>query len=386
MKLLQKNVCSVYGIKALGKHIGVKKGKKDFAIIYSKKLCSAAAVYSQNKIKAPAIEITKDHLKNGKAQAIVVISGNANVATGKTGLNDADKICKLVAEEINVKPKDVLIASTGIIGKRLPMDIITRGIVGSKKQLQKVNMVAESLLTTDTVKKEIALQVDGFKIGAIAKGSGMIHPNMATMLCFITTDADISSDNIKKYLTEAVDDSFNMLSVDMDTSTSDMVMIMSTNKKKVKKTHFKEALNHVCHDMAKRIAADGEGATKMLEVTVKGATTKESAKKIAKNIISSNLVKCAMFGNDPNWGRIIAAVGNSDVVFKEDKISIFLQNEAIVKGGKEVPNFDGHKISNLLKGKEVSIVVNLNQGKEKATAYGCDMGYNYIHINAQYGH
>lgn len=384
MKILKNNICAVDGFTALGRCIGIKKGKKDFAIIYSDKICSAAAVYTRNKVKGAPLYVNAGHLKDGKAQAIVINSGISNVATGKKGINDAITTCKLAAKELGVNAKDVLVASTGIIGKRLPMNLIKKGIKGSKKQLKKVNNAADAILTTDTIKKEIAIKVDNFIIGAIAKGSGMINPNMATMLCFITTNADLSSKELKKCLVNSVNKSFNMVSVDMDTSTSDMVILMSNNAKDVNKEKFQKALDFVCIEMAKKIAIDGEGATKLIEVVVKEAKTKQDAKKIAKSIVGSNLVKCAMFGNDPNWGRIMSAIGNSNAYFKENKINILLHDKLIVKDGIEVKNFDAGKILKLLKKDKVKVIVNLNLGKEEATAYGCDMSYDYVEINAEY--
>ncbi len=384
MKILKENITAVEGFTALGKCIGIKKGKKDFAILYSNKVCNAAAVYTKNKVKGAPLYVNMEHLNNGKAQVIVINSGISNVATGKKGIKDAYTTCKLAAQELGIDPKDVLVASTGIIGKKLPMNLIKKRIKGSKKQLKKVNNAAEAILTTDTIKKEIAVKVDNFTIGAIAKGSGMIHPDMATMLCFITTDADLSSAELKKSLVKAVNESFNMISIDMDTSTSDMVILMSNNTKKVDKEKFQKALIFVCKEMAKKIAADGEGATKLIEVKVKNAKTKKDARKIAKAIVGSNLVKCAIFGNDPNWGRILSAIGNSSAYFVEGKIDILLQGKLIVKNGIEVKNFDAEKISGLLKADKMDITVDLNIGKEEAIAYGCDMSYEYVHINAEY--
>jgi len=277
MKILKGNISAVDGFTALGKCIGIKKGKKDFAVIYSDKVCSAAAVYTKNKVRGAPIYVNKEHLKGGKAQAIVINSGIANVATGKKGIAGASKTCELAAKELGIKKTNVLVASTGIIGKNLPMHLIAKGIKGCKPQLKKINQAAEAILTTDTIKKDIAIKEGSFTIGAIAKGSGMIHPNMATMLCFITTDADLSSSVLKKCLINSVNQSFNMVSVDMDTSTSDMVILLSNNAKKATKEKFQKALDHVCTEMAKKIAGDGEGATKLVEVTVKNAKTKADA-------------------------------------------------------------------------------------------------------------
>jgi len=380
---MKNNITAVDGFTALGKCIGIKKGKKDFAILYCDKLCNTAAVYTKNKVKGAPLYVDMDHLKNGKAQAIVINSGIANVATGLPGIKDAEETCKLAAKELDVDEKDILVASTGVIGKKLPMNLIKKGIKGAKKKLNKVNNAAEAILTTDTVKKEIVIKA-GFTIGAIAKGSGMIHPNMATMLGFIVTDADLSSKDLKKCLVNSVNESFNMVSVDMDTSTSDMVVLMSTNNKKADKKKFQEKLTFVCKELAKKIAADGEGATKLIEVEVKNASSEKDAKKIAKSIICSNLVKCAIFGNDPNWGRIMSAIGNSGGHFKEGKVEIKIQGKTIVKNGVEVKNFNEKKISKLLKKDKVNVIIDLKLGGYSATAYGCDMSYDYVQINAEY--
>ncbi|MDD5503671.1 MAG: bifunctional glutamate N-acetyltransferase/amino-acid acetyltransferase ArgJ [Candidatus Thermoplasmatota archaeon] len=384
VKTTGRNVAAVDGFTALGKSIGIKKGKRDFAVIHSSKICNAAAVYTRNKVKGAPIYVTKKHLEKGTAQAIAVISGVANVATGRRGIRDAFEICELVAEELWLRPEDVLVASTGVIGKYIPMDLVRKGVVGIGKKLKRDHHAAEAIMTTDTVKKEIVVKSGNFTIGAIAKGSGMICPNMATMLCFITTDASLSSAELKACLVNSVNESFNMLSVDRDTSTSDMVVVMSNCTRKADKKDFQETLTIVCKEMAKKIAADGEGATKLVEVTVKNAKTKNDARSIAKEIVSSNLMKCALFGNDPNWGRILSAIGNSHAYFREKKLDVFLQNKQIVKNGVEASDFDGKLISRLMKNDKVNIIIDLKIGKEEATAYGCDMSYDYVTINADY--
>jgi len=238
-------------------------------------------------------------------------------------------------------------------------------------------------MTTDTKKKEIAVQADNFRIGGIAKGSGMIHPNMATMLGFIATDAKISQSSLQKMLKESADDSFNMMCVDTDTSTSDMVIIMSTGRVKANLSTFKNTLSFVCKELAKKIARDGEGATKLLVVNVKNAAKKEDARKIAKSVISSSLVKCAFYGNDPNWGRIMCAIGNSIAYFAEEKINIMIEGVKIVQNGKSA-NFDFAKLKKKMQGNEVKIIIDIQLGKEEATAYGCDMGTDYVKINSLY--
>jgi glutamate N-acetyltransferase/amino-acid N-acetyltransferase len=384
MQFLKNNVCAPKGFKAIGKAVGIKKsGKPDFAIIFSKVLADAAAVYTSNRVKGAPLIVTKKHLKDDKAQAIVVNSGVANVCTGKKGIKDAEDTTKLVGKELKINPKNVIIASTGLIGAYLPINKIKKGVKGVKSKLSRSSNAAEAIMTTDTVKKEIAVKVDNFTIGAIAKGSGMIHPNMATMLCFITTDAKIDSKKLNYFLKNSVNKSFNMISVDMDTSTSDMVAIMANGLAgKVNEKKFQDALDFICIELAKKIAKDGEGSTKLIEVEVKNAITKANAEKLAKSVVTSNLVKCAVFGNDPNWGRIMCVIGNSEAKFKENLVDIYFGKELIVKNGV-AKKFNLNKVRNIMK-KDFKITIDVKQGKEKAIAYGCDMSYDYIKINAEY--
>ncbi|MEW6528772.1 MAG: bifunctional glutamate N-acetyltransferase/amino-acid acetyltransferase ArgJ [Candidatus Micrarchaeota archaeon] len=378
------SITSVNGFSALSKHIGIKKTKLDFGVIYSDTLCNAAAVYTQNKIKGAPLYVNMEHLKDGKAQAIVINSGIANVCTGKKGIKDAKTIARLTAKEMNIKETNVLVASTGLIGCYLPMDKIKKGLVGIRSVLSKKSKIAEAILTTDKVKKEVLIKKDNFSIGAIAKGAGMIYPNMATMLAFLCTDAEIQSHSLKKMLKNAVDISFNMLAVDMDTSTSDMCIIMANGKAgKVNEKIFQKALNEVCIELSKKIACDGEGATKLIEVHVKSANNEKCARMLAKSVVSSNLVKCAVYGNDPNWGRILCALGNSKVDFDETKISVRFENLEIVKHGVSA-NFDRKKASEIMNRKNLKIIIEMNCGTASATAYGCDMGTDYIKINACY--
>ncbi|MEK6868825.1 MAG: bifunctional ornithine acetyltransferase/N-acetylglutamate synthase, partial [Nanoarchaeota archaeon] len=288
MKLLKNNICAPKGFTATGKPIGIKKsGKPDFAVIYSEVLADAAAVYTSNRVKGAPLYVTKKHLKDGKAQAIVVNSGVSNVCTGKKGIKDAEDMAKFLGNELGINPKEVVVASTGLIGAYLPMEKIKNGIKGIKNELSVNSNAAKAILTTDLAEKEIAVKADNFSIGAIAKGSGMIHPNMATMLCFITTDAKIPSKKLSAMLKNSVNKSFNMISVDMDTSTSDMVVILANGMAgKADETKFQDALDCVCIELAKKIARDGEGATKLIEVNAKNAKTEEDAKKIAKSVIS----------------------------------------------------------------------------------------------------
>jgi len=385
MKFLKNNVCAPRGFKALGKRIGIKKSAKpDFAVIFSEVLADASAVYTSNKLKGAPLIVTKEHIKNGKAQAIVINSGIANVCTGEKGIKDAEATAELIAYELGIQKTDVLVASTGLIGDYLPMDKIKNGLKGIKNELSVDSSAAEAILTTDTVAKEIAVKVDNFTIGAIAKGSGMIHPNMATMLCFITTDAKISPDKLNKFLKNSVDKSFNMISVDMDTSPSDMVIVMANGLAgDADAKQFQDALDYVCIELAKKIAQDGEGATKLVEVEVKNAGSETDAKKIAKSVISSNLVKCAIFGNDPNWGRIVSAMGNSGVQFDENLIDIYFGKELIVKNGL-TSEFNLEKVKKIMNNSALKIIIDIKQGKEQAAAYGCDMTYEYVKINGMY--
>lgn len=385
MQLLKNNVCAPKGFTAVGKPIGIKKsGKPDFAVIYSEVMADAAAVYTSNKVKGAPLVVTKKHLSNGKAQAIVVNSGVSNVCTGKKGIKDAEDMAKFLGNELGINQKDVVVASTGLIGAYLPMEKIKNGIKGIKNELSVKSNVAKAILTTDLVEKEIAVKVDNFTIGAIAKGSGMIHPNMATMLCFITTDAKIPPKKLSKMLKNSVNKSFNMINVDMDTSTSDMVVILANGMAgKINEAKFQNALYFVCIEMAKKIVKDGEGATKLIEVNAKNAKTEKDAKKIAKSVVSSNLVKCAVFGKDVNWGRIMSAMGNSNAAFNENKVDVYFDDKRIVENGKGA-NYDVEKIKRIMDKDSLKITIDLKNGKGNATAYGCDMSYDYIKINAEY--
>lgn len=385
MELLKNDVCAPKGFKALGKAIGIKKsGKHDLAVILSEVLADAAAVYTSNKVKGAPLIVTKKNLESGKARAVIVNSGVANVCTGEKGIKDAEEMAKIAAKELGISPNEVIVASTGVIGKFLPMEKITAGLKGIKKELSANSEVARAIMTTDIAEKSIAAKVDNFTIGAIAKGSGMIHPNMATMLCFITTDAKIPSKKLQKMLKSAVDKSFNMISVDMDTSTSDMAAIMANGLAgKVNEAKFQDALDYICIELAKKIAKDGEGATKLIQVNVKNAGTDEAAKKIAKAVVSSNLLKCAVYGNDPNWGRIMCAAGNSGAKFNEEKIDIYFDDKAIVKNGTGV-DFDYEQIKKIMNKEKLDITLDLKDGNKNATAYGCDMTEEYIKINALY--
>lgn len=384
MKLLPGNISNVRGFTAVGKHIGIKKERPDFAVIFSDRACSAAAVYTKNKVKGAPLYLTMEHLTDGKAQAIVVNSGVANVCTGLKGMEDARKTAEIAANELGIRKEDVLIASTGLIGAYLPMGKIEKGLSGIKGELSAESNIAEAILTTDTVKKEVCVRDGNFTIAGIAKGSGMIHPNMATMLSFICTDAEISPERLDAMLRKAVASSFNMMTVDMDTSTSDMCVVLANGHAgQVDGGKFEAALLHVCTELAKKIARDGEGATKLVSVTVKNAADEEAARKLAKAVVSSNLVKCAIYGNDPNWGRLLCAMGNSGASFEETKVDVYFGEKLIVKGGVAA-QIDADEVKGLMGVKELQIIIDMNAGGADATAYGCDMTEEYIRINAHY--
>ncbi len=386
MEILNEGIAAVEGITAVGKAIGIKKsGKKDLALLYSSAPCNAAAVYTKNHVKGAPLAVTKSHLEHGKAQAIVVASGVANVCTGTKGIKDAEKMAELAASELGLKKDDVLVASTGVIGAFLPMGIIENGIKGMGKSLSKKGVdAAEAILTTDAGIKQAAVRIGNITIGAIAKGAGMIHPNMATMLCFIFTDAKFPSAKLNTMLKKAADASFNMISVDMDTSTSDMAILMANGLKgEIGEHKFQEGLNAVCIALAKKVVTDGEGATKLIEVIVKDARAVEQARSLARSVISSNLVKAACFGNDPNWGRILAAMGKCSEWFDQGKVDIFIQTHQVVSKGIAL-GFDKKMVSGAMHGKKLDIAVSLNSGKEAATAWGCDLTHEYIKINAEY--
>ncbi len=384
MRILQGSIGNVPGFTSLGKHIGIKAGRLDFAVIFSDTPCSAAAVYTKNRVKGAPLYVTMEHLKGGRAQAIVANSGIANVCTGRRGISDAKETARLAALELGIRKEDVLVASTGLIGAYLPMRKIKRGIAGVKKSLSKMGRAADAILTTDIVRKEVCLKAKGFRIAGIAKGSGMISPNMATMLAFICTDAKISPPRLRAMLKKAVEDSFNMLTVDMDTSTSDMCIVLANGRSgRVDEAEFQLALSRVCTELAKKIAADGEGASKLVIAEVQSARDAAGARKLAKAVVGSNLVKCALYGNDPNWGRLLCAMGNSGVAFDEGKVDVYFGLKRIVKGGVAA-KIEREEIVRLMDRKELLVRIDMNAGRASARAYGCDMTEDYVRINAHY--
>ena len=399
MQILENgSVTSPRGFTAAAVAAEIKyTGRTDLAIVYSKVPAQAAAVYTLNRFKAAPLRVTEENISNGVAQAIVVNSGIANAGMGAEGMRLAREMSDCAAEALDIAKDDVIVASTGVIGMPLPMDRVKAGVQKAAKALYPDggHDVAKAIMTTDTVCKEMAVQlrIDGklVTIGAMAKGSGMIHPNMATMLGFITTDVNIDNKALQAAFKANIDDSFNMVSVDGDTSTNDMVVILANGqagntlltKESPDFPAFKQALREICIEMAQKIAGDGEGATKLVECTVTGAATKEDARLAAKAIIASSLVKTAIYGNDANWGRIACAAGYSGAQFDPDKVNIFIGDVQVAQNGMGL-EFDEAKATETLKQKKVNILVKFNIGTEEATAWGCDLTYDYVSINADY--
>jgi len=363
--------------------------KPDLAVLFSEAPCLAAALFTTTKLKAAPVLLSQKRLREReKIGAVVVNSGCANAYVGEQGLVDAAETAELVGEGIGVAPEEVLVASTGVIGVPLPMEKIRVGVDRIVLVRDGGHELARAIMTTDSFPKEAAVRVKGgkteFTIGGAAKGSGMIHPDMATLLCFITTDAAIDKEFLQRALKRAVDASFNMISVDGDTSPNDMVLMMANGLAgNVSLDAFVQALEKLCIYLAKRLVSDGEGATKFIEMNVTGAVNLAQARAAAKAVVSSSLVKAAVHGADPNWGRIMAAVGRSGVEVEESKFDLYVGDIQVVKEGKALP-FDGSAVIKLLKGKEVTFTANLNLGSGKATAWGCDLSPEYVTINSHY--
>lgn len=395
MEIIKGGICAVDGVLASGS----RNGKYGVAVIFCKE-STASAMFTSNRVVAAPVVLTKEAVKDGRISAIVANSGNANCFTGREGLEDGKLMAKKVAAKLNIKSEDVAVASTGIIGRKMPMDIIESLIDESIEALENSPeasfKAAEAIMTTDTYPKEISVQTtltDGsiVKIGGIIKGSGMIAPNMGTMLCFITTDVTGSGADLKEALKRAVSKSFNMVVVDGDESTNDTVILMSSGKSGKVDEKFQDALDFVCIELAKMMARDGEGATKYMEVTVNGAASKEDAKRAAKAVVGSSLVKTALFGADPNWGRVAAAVGYSEAEIDEKKVDIIFESEneivEIVKKGSIMAAEKSKELEiaeKIMKEDEIKIIVNLNLGEYSATAYGCDLTCDYVKINSEY--
>ena len=402
IKFIDGGVCAASGFKASGVHCGIRKNKtkKDLALIFSDTLCNAAAVYTTNLVKGAPLTVTKNHISNGKAQAVICNSGNANTCNAN-GIEIAEQMSNLVADELNINASDVVVASTGVIGQPLDIEPIANGMPSLAKGLSYSGSgdAAEAIMTTDTVQKQIAVEFNlngkTCKIGGIAKGSGMIHPDMATMLVFITTDVKISSEMLQKALSTDIQNTFNMLSIDGDTSTNDMVAVLANGKADNEEivsdgeefNLFMKALNTVTVNLCRTIAGDGEGATKLLECKVSGADSLQTAKTVAKSVVCSSLLKAAMFGADANWGRVLCAIGYSKADVDVNKIDVsFVSNKGeilVCKNGAGV-DFSEEKAKEILLEKEIVININLNSGEYASTAWGCDLTYDYVKINGDY--
>lgn len=402
MKIIDGGVCAAKGFKASGVHCGIRKSrtKRDLALVFSAVPASCAAVYTTNLVKGAPLEVTKSNISDGYAQAIICNSGNANTCNAD-GIEIANQMCQLTGQALGIKASDVVVASTGVIGQKLDITPIAKGIPQLVSELSKDGNLnaSEGIMTTDTVRKEVGVKfsVGGKEctIGGMAKGSGMIHPNMATMLVFITTDAAISPKMLQKALSSDIANTFNMVSVDGDTSTNDMVTVLANGmagNSPITEVGpdfdvFMKALNTITVSLCRMIAGDGEGATKLLECITEGAADKQTAKTVAKSVICSSLLKAAMFGADANWGRVLCAIGYSgadvdvnkiDVAFKSAKGTI-----AVCRNGAGI-DFSEEKAKEILLEKEIDILINLNSGNQSATAWGCDLTYDYVKINGDY--
>ncbi len=402
MRVIEGGVCAAKGFTANGVHCGIRKNhtKKDLSLIVSEIPASAAAVYTTNLVKGAPIAVTKANIANGIAQAAICNSGNANTCNAN-GVEIATEICALAGEALGIPASDIIVASTGVIGERLDIAPFKAGIPGLVAALSEDGSsdAADGIMTTDTVKKEIAVEFElGGKIcrmGGIAKGSGMIHPNMATMLVFITTDAAISPAMLQKALSGDVRNTFNMLSIDGDTSTNDMVSVMANglagnaviDSDGEDFDIFMKALNTLTVQLCRTIAGDGEGATKMLECIVEGAADTETAKTVAKSVVCSSLVKAAMFGADANWGRILCAIGYSGAAVDVSRVDVAFRSKAgvvaLCLGGSGIP-FSEDEAKAVLSERDIEILISLGDGPGCATAWGCDLSYEYVRINGDY--
>lgn len=404
MKLITGGIIAPKGFKASGTHAGIKKQKKDLALIYSEVPCEYAGVFTQNVVKAAPVLWDKSLLEKGnKIRAVITNSGNANAATGEKGMKDAEKMAEVTAKALGLQKEEVLVCSTGVIGVNLPMDVVKKGISVVAKELdntaEAAGNAAEAILTTDTCTKTIAVEetIDDviIKIGAMGKGSGMIQPNMATMLGYITTDVNITQPMLQKALKKCIDTTFNMITVDGDCSTNDTVIVLANGQAEnpvidqegEAYDKFCNALYEVCKYLAIAIVRDGEGATKLLEVQIDGVKNFSEGKLLAKSILNSSLVKTAFFGEDANWGRILTAMGYAGVDFDVAKVNIKLESSYgtinMFTNGKPI-KFNEVKAKKVLEEKEIKIAVTMGEGSESVTAWGCDLSYDYVKINGEY--
>jgi glutamate N-acetyltransferase/amino-acid N-acetyltransferase len=393
----QGGVASVRGFLAGAVRAGIKEGvdKLDLGILYSQQACAAAGVFTSNLVKAAPILLCQKHLANGRAQAIVANSGCANACTGEEGLRQAYEMAELTAAKLAIPPEDVLVASTGVIGNCLPMDRIRAGIGNIVLSSEGGDDLSLAIMTTDTVPKQIAVRFDcqgrRYTLGGVAKGAGMIHPNLATMLCFLTTDAPVRRDFLDAALRRAVDTSFNMITIDGDSSTNDIVVVLANGLaagEPLTAEHpaaeaFCEALTQVCTHLAKAICRDGEGATKLIEVRVEGAASDADARRAARGVAGSLLVKTAVYGEDLNWGRILAALGGSGADMTEDKTTLHLGGVCLYRRGRPL-DYDEKAARAALAGAEVELRLELGLGEGAATAWGCDITEEYVRLNSAY--
>lgn len=401
LKQIDGGVCAAKGFTANGVHCGIRKNrtKRDLALIFSEVPASAAAVYTKNLVKGAPLDVTKKHIQNGVAQAVICNSGNANTCNAN-GIEIAEQTCDLLAKRLGISANDVVVASTGVIGQPLDITPIANGIPALVEGLgAHSDLACEGIMTTDTKEKEIAFEfvIDGktCRIGGIAKGSGMIHPNMATMLVFVTSDCKISAQMLQKALSKDVESSFNMISIDGDTSTNDMVTVLANGKAENAEIvaegkdfdEFCKALNAVTSYLCRCIAADGEGATKLLECKVSGGKDETAAKTVAKSVVCSSLFKAAMFGADANWGRVLCAIGYSGADVDVHKVGVSFRSAkgelCVCEKGAGVA-FSEEKAKEILMEKEIEIVITLGDGNASATAWGCDLTYDYVKINGDY--
>lgn len=401
MEIINGGICAAKGFSANGIHCGIRKNKlkRDLSLIYSEKKANAAAVYTTNLVKGAPLTVTKNHIADGYAQAVICNSGNANTCNAN-GIEIAEQMSELLSNELGIKSSDIVVASTGVIGQPLNIEPIKNGIPELVSGLgDKSHEAAEGIMTTDTKAKEIAVSFNigdkVCKIGGIAKGSGMIHPNMATMLVFITTDCAISSQMLQKALSTDIQNTFNMISIDGDTSTNDMVTVLANGMAENPEITadgedfdaFMKALNTVTVYLCRSIAGDGEGATKLIECSVTGAGSEKTAKTVAKSVICSSLLKAAMFGADANWGRVLCAIGYSGADVDVNKIDVAFKSQkgeiSVCENGAGV-GFSEEKAKEILLESEIEIKVGLNSGKYSSTAWGCDLTYDYVKINGDY--
>ena len=405
MKIIDGGVTAANGFYAAAAAAGIKyKNRTDMALVYSEYPCTAAGTFTTNVVKAAPVIYDREIIRSGApVQAVVVNSGIANACTGEEGMEYCRRTAEAAGEALGIPASSVLVGSTGVIGMQLPVDRICAGVKlladAKKNTLEAGTEAAQAIMTTDTVKKEAAVEITlsgkSVRVGGMSKGSGMIHPNMCTMLGYVTTDAAVSGEMLQKALSEIVQDTFNMISVDGDTSTNDTLLVLangSAGNELITEDNedyraLYEAIRYICETLAKKMAADGEGATKLIESAVLHADTKEHAKILAKSVVCSSLTKAAVFGCDANWGRILCALGYSGVQFDPDKTDLYFENgekKILIFHNGSAADYSEEEATQMLRGDTVRIVSDMNMGQESATAWGCDLTYDYVKINADY--